>query len=216
MTEAEQIQFIRTHYLTMPIKKMAKEIGRSNCWVRNLMKRENLIVPAEILAQRKRKHQFKKGQATFNKGKKQCEYMSPEQIEKTKKTRFKPGQTPHNTNYDGHISIRKCKGFPYAWIRVEKGKYVLLHRYVYINAYGNIPAGCNVQFKDGNTLNCNPENLYLINRSKQVRINKLGGKKIPIELHKSILLVQDLNIKINEKQNRRSKQPSIQRPRAAE
>lgn len=216
MTREEQIQFIQDNYLSLPVRVMARQLGRSRCFVMGVMKREGLVVPDSIRKKHIQISQFRKGQESFNKGKKQNEYMSPEQIERSKKTRFKKGQLPHNTRYDGHISIRKMEGRNYAWIRVELGKYRLLHRMVYEQAFGKIPKGSNVQFKDGNTLNCNPDNLYLLSRSKQARINKLGGNKIPYELQQSILLVQDLNMKINEKQDRRSKQPSIQRARAAE
>nr|DAW36172.1 MAG TPA: HNH endonuclease [Caudoviricetes sp.] len=41
----------------------------------------------------------------------------------------------------------------------------------YEQAHGPIPKGHCVQFKDGDTLNCVLDNLYLISRKKQVRKN---------------------------------------------
>lgn len=201
MTRTEQVQYIKDNYLAMPEKKMARQLGRSSCFVRGIMKAEKLTVPIAIIEKRKAASQFKKGQTAFNKGKKQSEYMSPEKIKAVQKTQFKPGIIPHNTQFDGHIAIRESKGYSYAWIRISKGKYVLLHRHIYQMIYGKIPNHVNVQFKDGNTLNCHPDNLYTISRSHQSIINKLGGKKVPVELHQSILLIQELNKIIYEKQN---------------
>ena len=45
------------------------------------------------------------------------------------------------------------------------------HRWLWEQAYGEIPKGHNVQFKDNNPLNCVLENLYLITRDEQVREN---------------------------------------------
>ena len=45
------------------------------------------------------------------------------------------------------------------------------HRYIWEKAFGPIPKGHCVQFKDGDTTNCILDNLYLISRAKQVRRN---------------------------------------------
>lgn len=201
MTREEQIQYIKENFLDKPVKTIARELGKSHTFVSLAIKREGLVIPQEIILKRKENSRFSKNHTPFNKGKRQVEYISAEKIEACKKTQFISGQNPHNLKYDGHIAIRESKGLRYAWIRLNKGKYVLLHRYVYESVYGKISSGTNIQFRDGNTLNCHPENLYLISRKDQVRINKAGGKNIPVELHKTILLVQDLNKKINEKQN---------------
>jgi hypothetical protein len=201
MNRDQQVQFIKQNYLKLAEKEMAKRLGRSGSFVRGVMKKERLIVPEKIILERKKKSQFKKGQQAFNKGKKQSDFMTEDKIALSSKTRFKSGSIPHNTKYDGHISIRESKGFKYAWIRIEKARYVLLHRHIYQLNFGPIPNHINVQFKDGNTLNCHPENLYTISRPHQARINKLGGKEIPVELHQSLLLIQDLKKLIYEKQN---------------
>lgn len=46
------------------------------------------------------------------------------------------------------------------------------HReWLWEQAHGPIPKGYNVQFKDGNSLNCTMDNLYLISKAKQIRKN---------------------------------------------
>jgi len=117
------------------------------------------------------KSQFKKGHVSHNKGKKMTEFCSPQQIENIKKAWFKKGHQPHNTKNDFDIVERVSKGKPYLWIRVSLGKWQLLQRYVWEKAYGKIEKGVNIQFKDGNTLNCTLENLYAIDRKKQMLVN---------------------------------------------
>lgn len=205
MTEEQQRQYIREHYLTMPAKRMADIIGRSGCFVYGQMKREGLIVPPEELARRKQLGRIKPGSIPPNKGKKQSEYMTAEQIERTKATRFKKGHKPHNTQPDYHISKRYHKKHKtnYLYIKLSDAHHELLHRYLWKLVYGEIPAGHNVQFKDGNMLNVGLDNLYLTERKYQIRVNKKGGKKLPFELRKTINLITKLKSKINEKQDNR-------------
>lgn len=98
--------------------------------------------------------------------------MTPDAIEKTKGTRFKKGQLPHNTkSRDGVITIRhdhpdRNNGRSYKYIRVSLGKWVPYHRYLWEKKYGKIPSGHCLWFKDGNSLNCRPSNLELITRKE--------------------------------------------------
>lgn len=205
MTELEQKQFVRDNYLKMPVKRIAAMIGRSGCFVIGYMKRENLIVPSHIIQQRKKESYFKKEEASWNKGKKISDYMSAEAIERSTKTRFKKGNLPHNTNYDGHISVRMSKGIAYKWIRLKKADYKLLHRHVWEQEKGEIPKSCNVQFRDGDSLNCCIDNLYLIERKYQASINQAGLSKAPVELLDTTILITKLKFRTNEKQNNRLK-----------
>lgn len=116
---------------------------------------------------------FKKGATAFNKGKKQSEFMTQEAIDRSKATRFKKGQKPHNTKSDGHISVRYSKGRPYVWIRTAEKQWEELHRVVWRKTMGEIPSGYNVQFKDKNSTNCEPGNLYIIDRHNQMIQNSI-------------------------------------------
>lgn len=196
MTQAEQIQYIKDHYLNTPVKRLAREIGRSGCYVYAEMKRQGLVIPKKVIEARKRVGRFKKGQKPINKGKKQHEFMSPEAIERTKATRFQKGNRPHNTRADFALSIRSSHGRNYYWIRVALSKWVLLHRYLWELHYGTIEKGMNIQFRDGNPLNCNIDNLYTINRKYQVRVNKQGGNQLPQHTQETIELIYKLQDKI--------------------
>jgi hypothetical protein len=206
MTRAEHIAYIKKNYLSTPSKRMAAELGKSDCFVRGVMRKEGLIVPPEILEKRKLESQFKKGQKAFNKGKKAQEYMSPEALEVIKKTQWSKDHRPHNHRSIGYIKARKdSHGYFYMYIKVADKQWQLLHRYNWQQAHGPIPKGYNVQFRDGNTENCAIENLYLVARSNQVIINKRGGKIIPPELQQTIILTSSISRKIkhHEKQSSR-------------
>lgn len=127
------------------------------------------------LAESGKAHQFKKGHVPMNKGQKQEEYMSAEAIERTKATRFQSGHKPHNTKWDGAITIRydhkNRGGKPYVWIRIAEGNWEMYSRYQYKRHIGPIPEGHLVTFKDGNTLNCDPDNLECISMAENARRN---------------------------------------------
>lgn len=149
-------------------------------------------------------HQFMTGNIPYNKGKKQTEYMTAQQIERTKETRFKKGHLPVQTLYDGAIAIRRHKreGKSYKWIRISLGKWVEYHRYLWEREHGPIPAGHNIQFRDGDTLNCDLSNLYMISQADQLRHENSFHARYPEEIKKLIQLKGALKRQIN-KQNKK-------------
>ncbi|MFJ1330241.1 HNH endonuclease signature motif containing protein [Capnocytophaga canimorsus] len=116
-----------------------------------------------------KKTQFKKGCISSNKGKKQSEFLSPEAIEKVRATQFKKGHIPHNTKYDGYERISK---YGYIEVRVSMGKYVLKHRKIWQEHYGEIPKGNIIIFKDNNPLNCDIDNLEMITKDENAIRNR--------------------------------------------
>ncbi len=126
-----------------------------------------------------RKTVFKNKNVPFNEGKKQIEYMSPEAIERTKATRFKPGQEIWNRKPIGYERVDK-----YGYIRIkteEPNGFRYKHHVEYEKHYGPIPKGYNVQFRNRIRTDCTPENLYLISRRDQL-LNENGIMAIPEEL----------------------------------
>lgn len=87
---------------------------------------------------------------------------------KPNRTSFKPGQVPHNTKHEDAITIRTDGGKQYQFTRVSKGKWVSLHRQIWEQAYGPVPAGHIITFIDGNTMNAVLENLKCISRAENV------------------------------------------------
>lgn len=171
---AEMDAFLIKNYLKIPVKPLGEMIGKSGTGVNVRLRQLGLEIPKEIREERKKIGQLKTGCVPPNKGKKQHEYMSPEAIARTAKTRFKKGHKPHNTaEEDGVISIRKDSdtNIPYKYIRVSVGNWQLYQRYVWEKANGPIPEDHCIRFKDGNALNCRLENLELINRAENLNRN---------------------------------------------
>lgn len=197
-TKAED-RFIKKHYLQFPIKALAEKMNRSFTGITGRLKAMNLQIPGEIIQQRKNIGRFKPGATPINKGKKQIEFMSAETIERTKKTRFKKGQLPHNTKKDGEIVIRHNhldrNEKPYKWIRVKLGHWMMLQRYVWEQKHGKLPKGAIVRFKDGNTMNCSIRNLTLITQAKNMELNSIV--RYPTEIRTSMHLLSKLNKKID-------------------
>lgn len=112
---------------------------------------------------------FKKGLVPFNKGKK----MSRAMYKKCAPTMFKKGQLPKNTKEaDGAITIRyDNRGVAVPHIRLSLGKWEYLARHVWRQANGEIPKGHIVIHKDGDSMNCEIDNLELISRADNARRN---------------------------------------------
>lgn len=147
-------------------------------------------------------YRYAKGHIPANKGKK----MSNEHFEKCKNTMFKKGHLPKNTKEkNGEITTRydnkNRSGRQYKFIRISIGKWELFHRYVWEQKHGNIPKGYCLWFKDGNSLNCELENLELITRAENCSRNTIH--QYPEELKSSIRLLTKVKKKINEKQSGR-------------
>lgn len=124
---------------------------------------------------------FKKKHVPANKGKK----MSLEQYAKCKGTMFKKGHSPQNyrpvgsvrINADGYIEI-KVK---------DPGKWKLKHRVIWEQHNGKIPKGMIVIFKDNNPLNCTLDNLLLISKDENLKMNRIGANEYT-GIEKEVLL----------------------------
>lgn len=113
---------------------------------------------------------FVKGQISHNKGKKGISYPGME------KTQFKVGGLPPNTkpvgtervNKDGYIEV-KIKMRP-SHINCNDN-WKVKHRLIWEEAYGPIPKGYSVIFKDGDKLNLDLANLALVSRAELAVLN---------------------------------------------
>lgn len=183
LTEGEKKK-IRREYLDKPVKRLATEIGISGARVERFLKNEGLKIPDWLVEKRKRESRFKKGHESFNKGLKQSDYMSKEAINKSKATRFKKGNVPHNTNYDGHERISKDG---YIEVRVRKGVYRPKHRVVWERNNGKIPKGHIIRFINGDQLDCRIENLEMVSMERNMLEN--SRHRFPKEIIPSMELV---------------------------
>ncbi|MGP5103647.1 HNH endonuclease signature motif containing protein [Psychrobacter celer] len=85
-------------------------------------------------------------------------------------------------------------------IKVCDGGWMPLHRYNYIKAYGPIPEGHTIRFIDGDSFNCEPENLLAVPRFAQGAINATKTYKTDnAEVNKATMLTAALNTAVNRK-----------------
>lgn len=183
----EQLEELKRDYANTLNKDLADRFGCSIHTVENKAYDFNLKKNPEFLKSvfRKkmqdpnhpgRKFLIKKGNVPPNKGKKQTEYMSQEAIERSKSTWFKKGHIPQNYKSVGH---ERVTADGYIEIKVQDPNvFKLKHRIVWEEHFGVIPAGCNIQFKDGNRQNCDIQNLYMISRQKQM-VDNSGSNNLP-------------------------------------
>lgn len=147
-----EIHHLRDNASLVPSKELAKFFNVSHKALLGTLKRHKI--------QTGRDTRFKPGQTSWNKGKSMR--LNPA-------TEFKKGSLPHNTKYDGAISIRRDKtGRDYKYIRIAKAKWDLYHRFLWRSVYGEIPKDKIVTFIDGNSLNCEIDNLKLITRGEHM------------------------------------------------
>jgi hypothetical protein len=131
--------------------------------------------------------QFKKGHIPFNKGKKGTGGWEP--------TQFKKGNMPVNhrevgserINVDGYIEIKVA----------EPNKWRLKHNVIWEEHNGPVPKGHAVIFGDGNTLNCDPNNLILVSRQQLLTLNRKKLIQNDADLTRTGVIIADLYQKIS-------------------
>lgn len=177
--------------------EIAELLGTTEGSVSGMACKLKLKKPMEFRIERQKKGYFPKGHVPMNKGRKQTEYMSPEQIERAKTTYFQKGHTPANhrpvgstrVTVDGYVEIKT----------EEPRKWRMLHRIVWEQHNGKIPTGHNIQFRDGNRQNCDIDNLYVISREQQLKDENSLHARYPEEVKRAIQLKGALNRQINKK-----------------
>lgn len=214
----KEIKYVIDHYPYKSCKEVAEALNRSLSAVYGQAFKMEIKKSPEYMEKMNKingeklkitgaKTRYPKGHKPANKGKK----MPEELKEKVSHTFFKKGNKPHNSKYDGAITLRKDKrGVKYAHIRLSKAKWEMLHRYLWELHNGPIPKGKIVAFKDGNASNCIIDNLYLITREENMKRNTIHN--YPDNIKSLIYLKSQLTRKINnygKKQNERSKRSHV-------
>ena len=138
---------------------------------------------------------FKTGDQPHNKGVK----MPDEVYNKVKPTMFKAGAQPHNTLPIGSIRIQEKRGdIPYQFIKLSNQNWQPLHRYYWEQVNGKIAKGMVLRFKDGNSMNCELNNLELLTQQQNMMLNTMH--KYPAEIKEVLKLRNKLNKLINGKE----------------
>lgn len=128
---------------------------------------------------------FEPGQEAWNRGRPQAEWMSPESVERTRATRFRPGQLPHNARdlptgservtRDGYVEV-KVADRPSGEGPAHDNWRPKAHL-VWEEANGRtLGPGEVVVFADGDRSNLDPENLVAMTRAEH---NLIVSRGIP-------------------------------------
>lgn len=200
MTREEEDKIILELYPTMSSKTLAKKIKRGPAYV---LHRAKELGMQDIIDKKRGSSQFKSGHKPHNKGRRWDEYMTKEAQEKVKAGWFNKERVIRKPLYS--ISIRKDppSGRFYKYIKLADRKWVLLSRYVYEQHNGPIPKGHNVRFKNGDTMNCNIDNLELVTRAEMMLRNSV--QDYAPELIDTHVAISKLKKKINSLTNKKTK-----------
>jgi len=141
--------------------ELERKFDASQSAILNIRRKHNLKKSDEIM----NKSRFKKGHKPFNKNKSYPIKNSGQ---------FNPGHIPKNHREVGEIRLQKDKSKKqYYYIKIaEPNKWQLLHRYKWEKKYGKILDKMILAFKDGDSLNTEPENLELITRKENMDRNR--------------------------------------------
>ena len=148
----EDDDFIKANYLKMSDKELGKALGRTHLSI--MWRRKDVLNLKKTSKQAVRKEGI-----------------------------FKKGHIPANAHKTGTIILRQDGNSKIYYIKVEnKKQMVKLHHYVYEQAHGKIPKGYVIRFKDGNTLNCDLDNLRCMSRCEHLEVTRCEQSLI----HKAI------------------------------
>lgn len=130
---------------------------------------------------------LKKGKAAWNKGLKGRHF--------SKKSEFKPGQLPAQTDEIG--TIKAIDGYLYKKVaKTLKAKkqdnWKPVHHLAWKEFHGDIPVGHVIVFKDGDKTNCSIANLDCISRAKLQVYNRFLKEIRHFECYESKSLLADL------------------------
>lgn len=162
--QLKDIRFIRAN-LHLSDKELAEKYDVTITALKATRRRHN--IPRESDGR------FKKGQAAFNKGKKQSDFISPEKLVNVKKGQFKKGQKPSGSRPLGEVfSISDGTGKVYKFIKLPRHRQYPYGRYLWEQHFGQkLSKNQVVKFIDGNPENCALFNLTVMTRGEVMKNN---------------------------------------------
>jgi hypothetical protein len=185
-----QLDFIAEYYPQMKTAEIAKIIGVSESSIYNIAFKYGFKkspeylreVHGSVIKEAGKKYRYTKGQEPWNKGIK-GRNNAPEH------TLFKNGHIPANYKPVGWTRI-DSEG--YHWTKVKEGLngWVMTHRLAWEIENGPIPKGKFLRFIDGNKGNWDIENLMLVDRENNMRLNTIH--RYPEELKSTMKTISKL------------------------
>lgn len=111
---------------------------------------------------------------------------------------------------EGTEKLHKLNDGRYEWKIKVNGEWKRKNRYIWQKAYGEIPEGKRLLYKDGNSENCTLENLILVDAPVATEMMRSGYYSTRGELHESCIVASMLTTKIREKENRKNDKKRFQ------
>jgi len=198
----EQVEFLKIHYRGRSVAEL-KDVFNDRFGTDMIRKQIRTAVNNRGITSG-RTGQFPKGNAPWNKDTKGMGLTG------ANKTSFKKGNVPANCkpvgseriDKDGYIYIKIKETDPYTGFPT---RYKLKHVHIWEKANGPVSEGMCLIFKNGNTQDCNPENLALVSRLELLRLNQNGYKEAPDEVKLALFLLAKLETKIIERMRKETK-----------
>jgi len=181
--------------------------GTSNEKLAELMTERFGIVfePKRVSEIKKNRHissgltgRFEKGHVPANKGK------HPPTVGRMAETQFKKGQRAMNARPVGSLRLGSDGYIYIKWQEFHGNKnWKQLHKYIYELAYGEVPKGYMVTFKDGNKEHIALDNLEMISMQQNARMNQTGLRWLQVDgIFETAKAVANLTIAIAEAKKR--------------
>ncbi|MBR1856610.1 MAG: HNH endonuclease [Oribacterium sp.] len=192
----EMIEYLRDHALGTGNEELAKLMTE-----RFEMKFE----PKHIKMIKGNRHissgltgRFEKGHVPANKGK------HPPTVGRMAETQFQKGHKSINSATVGTV---KKRDDGYLWIKWQefhgRWNWLPLQKYIWELAYGEVPKGYMVTFKDGNKEHIALDNLEMISMQQNVRMNSSGLRQLQVDgIFETAKAVANLTIAIAEAKKR--------------
>lgn len=184
------IDYIIEYYPTTSTSEMAKVLGISENKIYQLANTRGLKKTKEYIREKHgthireagKKYRYAKGCKPWNKGVKGLN-NPPEH------TLFKPGHIPANYKPVGWTRVDE-EG--YTWMKVREGRFGwdMIHRVVWETENGPIPKGKFLRFIDGNKANWELDNLMLVDRETNMRMNTI--QRYPGEIQSAMKAISKL------------------------
>ena len=188
------IDYICEYYPNTQTSEMAKVLGISDKKIHQIANSRGIrktkqylsMVHGEVVTEAGRKHRYHKGHKPWNKGVKGLN-NAPDY------TLFKSGHIPANYKPIGWTRI-DAEG--YHWMKVREGLngWVMIHRLAWELENGPIPEGKFLRFIDGNKGNLELDNLMLVDRESNMRLNTIH--RYPEEVKVAMKILSKLKRKI--------------------
>lgn len=108
---------------------------------------------------------------------------------------FRKGQRPKNWKPVGSERIDTGDGCILVKV-AEPNVWRYKHVVVWESSNGKVFKGQVIRFKDGNQLNCSPDNLEQVSRQVHLYLNRNGYTEMPVEVKPSMMVVAKIKMKM--------------------